>query len=287
MARTVSVTAVILLLMVSWVWAGSLNLLPSPEAAGTVTPLHAAPGSVIKAQFKTPAEADSDIRMESDVWVPAPAAAADGPRVTPRPAVAFKKRTQPRVAPPSSLTPERPSGPGSAAQTKGVGDDLEVDLERDLVIQPPPQQVEEKSATDRAVQPGRASEEQPVVRKKVPAQQPKAQVKKPAPSVHAAASKPIRKVRPVSQNPWATPASAHQRRFCPIGPDYAAIDEHRRVVPPPTTDRFVRDGVTIKLAPKPFQPAYPYPEEDLEGSDILSAATEIIGLPFAFISSLF
>jgi hypothetical protein len=59
-------------------------------------------------------------------------------------------------------------------------------------------------------------------------------------------------------------------------------------IPPATTDRFVRDGVTIKLAPAaaPATGVDPYDEES-SGSDILSSAAELIGLPFAFISSFF
>ena len=58
---------------------------------------------------------------------------------------------------------------------------------------------------------------------------------------------------------------------------------------PPTqyADRVVRDGVTVKLAPAAAPAEYPeYPEESA-GSDLLSTAVEIIGMPFAFIGSLF
>jgi hypothetical protein len=71
--------------------------------------------------------------------------------------------------------------------------------------------------------------------------------------------------------------------------EYMTSAPRRAIATPPTADRFVREGVTIKLAPAGASET-PYPEEyrdDSSGSDILSAATEIIGLPFAFISSLF
>jgi hypothetical protein len=45
--------------------------------------------------------------------------------------------------------------------------------------------------------------------------------------------------------------------------------------------------VTVRLAPQTVPAAYGYPEEDFAGSEILSIASEIIGMPFAFISSLF
>ncbi|MGC8659175.1 MAG: hypothetical protein ACP5U1_08885, partial [Desulfomonilaceae bacterium] len=59
------------------------------------------------------------------------------------------------------------------------------------------------------------------------------------------------------------------------------------------TDRVVRDGITIKLAPAAAPVTAPMPpyeaeqRDDSSGSDLLSSAAEIIGLPFAFISSLF
>jgi hypothetical protein len=72
--------------------------------------------------------------------------------------------------------------------------------------------------------------------------------------------------------------------------EYMTAEPRRAIVPPPMAERFVRDGVTIKLAPNAAGAEAPYADayrDDYNGSDILSAATEIIGLPFAFISSLF
>ena len=59
---------------------------------------------------------------------------------------------------------------------------------------------------------------------------------------------------------------------------------------PPSADRIVRDGVTIKLAPAAAPPmdGNPYPEEESSaGSDVINAAAEILGMPFAFLSSFF
>ena len=55
-------------------------------------------------------------------------------------------------------------------------------------------------------------------------------------------------------------------------------------------ERIVRDGVTIKLAPAaaPAGAVYPdYYTDESSASDLLSAAAEIIGMPFAFIGSFF
>ncbi len=131
-------------------------------------------------------------------------------------------------------------------------------------------------------------------------------------------SKPIRKVKPVTQNPWSYPAGNYENRYCPIDnsgigckpPEFATSEPRRIAVPEyasmpprgvansggfggprsaaaPAPDRFVRDGVTIKLAPAVAPAVYPDSAEESSGSDILSTAAEIIGLPFAFISSFF
>jgi hypothetical protein len=51
-------------------------------------------------------------------------------------------------------------------------------------------------------------------------------------------------------------------------------------------DRFVHDGVTVKLAPAAAPSIAAAAQGDSE-SDILSTVTEIIGMPFALISSFF
>jgi len=55
----------------------------------------------------------------------------------------------------------------------------------------------------------------------------------------------------------------------------------------PGSERFVRDGVTIKLAPRAIPASYAGEMEQSIPAEIISAATDIIGLPFALISSLF
>ena len=63
---------------------------------------------------------------------------------------------------------------------------------------------------------------------------------------------------------------------------------HGQTAQPPTARRFVRDGVTVKLAPQPMPATYHgYHDQGFDGSDALNSALDVIGLPFAFISSFF
>ncbi len=170
------------------------------------------------------------------------------------------------------------------------------------------------------------SEEKSAVAEKKADKKAAPQVKKIAPpdrGTFAIGAKPIQKVKPVTQNPWNVAAGAYQHRpvyaapterMCSVqdcapqsrnsantaykpynqayegpAPSYMNSDP-RRVPLPPSADRIVRDGVTIKLAPAAAPPmdgnAYPY-DDSSSGSDIINAAAEIIGLPFAFLSSFF
>jgi hypothetical protein len=52
--------------------------------------------------------------------------------------------------------------------------------------------------------------------------------------------------------------------------------------------RVVREGVTVKLVPQPVPASYQAGESDSNlGNELLSTAADVIGLPFAFVSSLF
>jgi hypothetical protein len=71
-------------------------------------------------------------------------------------------------------------------------------------------------------------------------------------------------------------------------PEYMTSAPRRTPGQPGQSERIVRDGVTVKLTPASAPAIFPPDaEEESSGSDILSTATEIIGMPFAFISSFF
>ncbi|HMK37648.1 MAG TPA: hypothetical protein VK463_21425 [Desulfomonilaceae bacterium] len=318
MGRILTVAAVIAVLTASGVCAGNFDVLAD---AGVVKPsaaFHIKPGTVVKAEFSTRLKTASDVEMGPDNLLPEPVAATDTSRIKARPAIALRERRG--MAPPPKLT-------NKAEQTTVAAEeniDLENDLEKDLVLSPPPQKSEDQADTEKTpvTEKKSATEKTPAAQKKVEKKKTAPSVKQIAPSdfnSYAQSTKPIRKVKPVTQNPWSNPAGNYVNRQCPVDsvcrmpesavpvrprvstpghrpmdafqayhPEYATSEPRRTASQSPHPDRFVRDGVTIKLAPAAAPATYPADaEEESSGSDILSSAAEIIGLPFAFISSFF
>jgi hypothetical protein len=321
MGRILLVAAAIAMLTASGVCAGNFEVLAD---AGVIKPsaaLHIKPGTVMKAEFKSSLRATSDTDLELHNLLPEPVAATDTSGVKAKPAIAFKERSSRGMAPPPKMAEK-----SEPAQVMAADDtmDLEGDLEKDLVLSPPPAKSEEQAQTEKkSVTERKPAAEKPAVLEK------KAEKKKATPTVkqiapvesnaYAQSPKPIRKVKPITQNPWSNPAGNYAHRYCPADapcavpqpvspvqrrvavpeyrtndlyqahqPGYMTSDPRRAAVRPPQTERYVRDGVTIRLAPAAAPPAMPAEaEEESSGSDILSSAAEIIGLPFAFISSFF
>ncbi|MBI5250269.1 MAG: hypothetical protein HY912_12310 [Desulfomonile tiedjei] len=322
MGRICTIATAILLLTASWVCAGNFEVLADAGIIKPPTPLHV-PGTLVKADFKSNIKTTSDMELESDRLLPEPVSGKEG--VQARPAIAFKERSKGMAPPPkASQRSQEPQNLVSEARQDTI--DLEGDLEKDLVISPPPQRVEEKTEPSPKVV-EKKSAEKPAVAEKKADKKAAPQVRKIAPppdrGTFAIGAKPIQKVKPVTQNPWHTAAGAYQHRpvysapterVCSV-PDCAprprnsanaAFGQHnqaynqpapafmnsdpRRVPLPPSADRVVRDGVTIKLAPAAAPPmdGNPYPDEESSaGSEIINAAAEIIGMPFAFLSSFF
>jgi hypothetical protein len=295
MGRIISVTAAILLLATSWVWAGTFDVLADAGAVRTPTPLYVAPGMVVKAEFKSHVGSNSDIRTESDALLPE---ASRLPRVRPRPAAAYKERPAGRMVPSKQPEPAPKPGIGPVVQAEEEPDDLELDLEKDLVISPPPPKAEDKAGTE--ITP---SVETRGVKAKARTKKKRSSVRSRKPvrtERFATSARGIRKVRPLSRaNPWAVPAGNHGRYSCPVGTNQATANyqgqsygqsygqPYGQIAQPPTAARYVRDGVTVKLAPQPIPASYGYQNQGFEGSDPLNSALDLIGLPFAFISSFF
>lgn len=313
MGKIWSVAVAIVFLTASWVGAGNFELLANSGVVRAPTPLHT-PGTLVKAEFRSNLKTSSDVEVDRDSLLPEKVSAKAAPAATTRPAVAFRERVAGSMAPPSSLK-QRSTLSQSVAESRDTSRDMEEDLEKDLVVTPPPAKTEEaeepvskpavqtKPAKEKAAPYLGAREEKKVT----PRKRSNAGWQKRS---YTVSQKPIQKVRPLtSGNPWRYPAGTHgdpryrfdaDRRalqptnayggtFSPMTPQYMTSAPQRRVAVPPTTQRFVRDGVTVKLAPAsaPGQyPPYPY-EEGQQGDDVLSAVSEIIGLPFAFISSFF
>jgi hypothetical protein len=308
MGRFFAFTAAIVLATASWVCAGNFEVL---AAAGAVQPpaqQFIKPGTVVKADFTSNLKTISDMELDADTLLPEQVSVRKAPRVKPSPAVAFKERRKGAMAPPPRLTTKPEADYGKTAQAKDQESiDLESDLEKDLVLTPPPAKeegvdVQARPAGKKPAVERKARTEKKIEKKATPT------VKRIAPPKRHYAQRPIQKVHPVTQNGWSVPAGAHMPQACPVGracptwvpnqstnakyqamtPRYAAPQSRGMINHPPAVQRFVRDGVTVKLAPASAQPSYmEAPEEDYAGGDILSTAAEIIGLPFAFISSFF
>ena len=314
MARILFISAAIVVLTASWVCAGNFEALAKAGIDRPPTPLHIGFGKVVKTEFKADLNKNPGMELESDALFPEPASAREGARLKLQPAVAFRRRSGHHgMAPASKLSPKS-DRLAAKAEANDENTDMDSDLEKDLVISPPPPKTQAAPGT----------EEKPAVEKKAGAEnkatkkRSKPTVKRMAPSRHGyytASGKPIYKVHPtISQNPWSYPAGSYQNRTY-SGPQYMTseprgavnygnrpsygyaqrrpvynIDPRRAAMEPGADGRIVRDGVTIKLAPAaapgPPQP-YPPAEDESSDSDLLSSATEIIGLPFAFISSFF
>ncbi len=317
MGKTFTVAVAIVLLTASWGSAGNFEVLADAGLVRAPTPLHIRPGTLVKAEFKSNMKTTSDLDFEADSLFPEKVAAQNAPKVRPRPAVAFRERAKATMAPPPRTNPDTAPGVGPLAesleQATDMEEDLAQDLAKDLVVPPPPAKVEDTGPQFKKP-PARQKEE---TRESSPIEQAVKQktrtsptVKKRSPSEYRsrhASRKPIRKVRPLTRNnPWAFPAGSrgvrdrrfnahrgvdHTQAYQQMTPPYMTSEPRRTVAMPPTAERFVHDGVTIKLAPAAAPAAGPgcgpYCEEDYANDDILSVATEIIGLPFAFISSFF
>jgi len=300
MGRITSITAVIMILTVSCVWAGTFDVLAEANAVRAPNPYNLRPIPVLKAQFTPVMGSDSRIQTESDVLLPEQAQAPQLVQVTPRPAAAFKERSAGAMAPPPKTSVGKKPYAPKLAQKKEAPDPLELDLEKDLVISPPPTEpeAEEKASVStsptvetRGVAPRERTGERRVDKKKsAPTVKPVTPL--PLPEQYAASQKAIRKVRPLTRSAWSIPAGTHgQPPACPVRPDSYMTQANQRGALPvdAPTQRYVRDGVTIKLAPSQVAQAQQLRErpEEFGGPDILSVAAEIIGMPFAFISSLF
>jgi hypothetical protein len=302
MGRTHAITAAILLSTVSWVWAGTFDVLADAKASETPAPLVLTSGGVVKPQFKSDVDNDDNNEMlnESDAPTSDVGSAASALRVKPRPASAYKEKSR-RGAGDATRGGKSGAGSGgapseqkgSAAQSSDPSDDMDLDLEKDLVLTPPPPKAEEKPEprSKPAIDTKGQSVGDAVKKAESEGKRPAVKAKSPAPlkiDQYAQSGKPIRKVRPLSQQgAWGVPAGSHG------GPERGATEEpsirdaQGRIAPPPAIRRFVQDGVTVKLTQQPAPGAQQITPEQGDGDSLMSMAADVIGLPFAFISSLF
>lgn len=299
MRRMLFITAAFVILTASWVSAGSFSVLSEKAQLLKPTPLYLTPGAVVKAEFKSNIGRGSEMELESDALLPEPKSGRTGPQVTPKPAVAFRERPAAAMAPPPTQERRRPAEPVSVAQADEEKQELDLDLEKDLVLQPPPRKTSDSQAAPMkpVVETKTAVKEKKKAKKKVLKKKAStASKRQKARSSNRYLAQDIRKVRPLSQTAWNIPAGSHRRSPQPAYRTDRPCRSNSRIACPPTTETFVRAGVPIRLAAPRHMPAdpgqmpmdqYGYYDEDLGGEDLLSAAAEVISLPFAFISSLF
>lgn len=281
MRRIIVMIPALLFLAVSWAAAGTFEGLADRGVPRADAPLFIKPGTVVKAEFKSNLRDSGDMELESDLLLPEESASATEPSVTPKPAP---------MAPPPNSVPRTERSTNTLAQSEDriAGNDL--DLEKDLVISPP-RNTREEAEEAPAIQ---AEEKKPAPSPRSVAETKKKKSRAASRGVakvrrYAAEPQPIVKVKPqTTRNGWSVPAAAHRRPAHDYHPRPMVNEPSRRIAMPPTVDRFVRDGVTVKLAPQAV-PAGGYPEYAPEstGDELLNAAAELIGLPFAFISSMF
>jgi hypothetical protein len=285
MGKAISIASAVFFMTVSWIWAGNFDALAVANE-GASAPMTLAKSDGAKAGQGAEARPSSRIRMETDLFMPEPVAAVGSPHeAIPTPAAAFKKRSGRGMAPPPSTQPAVRE-PDYAAQAKEDSGGLELDLEKDLVISPPPAKTTEGADTSGDSIEPKASPKERATEKRQEKPKESIGVKRIAPpALERHASKPIRKVRPLTQDAWSLPAGAHVRRPVAGIPERAVCEAQEGIAQSPAR-RYVRDGVTVKLAPAEAPPNACQAGGE-SGEDIISAAAEIIGLPFAFISSLF
>jgi hypothetical protein len=288
---------------------------------GTVTKVE------FKSSMKT--HADLELESDIPVAEPVAASSGPNVRPRPAVAYRERPAAAMAPAPPANAEASPRVGAVAEQRDDSSELDMD-DLGKELVIPPPAPKTQEvtPSGSKPAAEKKPVEQKTGVSGVSVEKRKPASQVKKPIPQEQVQfatkSGKPIRKVHTSSQDQWNVPAGSRDSRYTSPATardnhavrtrsarvparnvrdsryqpyqaampesEYMTSEPRRAITPPPMAERFVRDGVTIKLAPAAAAGGTPYPDEyrdDSTGSDILSAATEIIGLPFAFISSLF
>ncbi len=312
------------LLAASWVSAGTFEVLAqAPGVRQTPAKLFLKPGAVVKAEFRN----ETEMQLEQDTLFPDMPDEGMEPDPIDSPPITHKRRKAPphreqtsdpravprqpaeagRMAPPPAVFPRGDDlTSGAMSQNQEYGDDLDADLEKDLVISPPPPKPSVTAGAEKNTREETRARAKSNRSKSKQAQR-KARPKyraKTTPERYAAYPSHIRKVKPVSQSGWSVPAGTYRptarvdthefgvnnapRRIArPITAE-SLQNGHRPGTPPMRATRVVREGVTVKLVPQPVPASYQAGESDSNlGNELLSTAADVIGLPFAFVSSLF
>ncbi len=139
--RTIFVfAAAIYIAAASCVWAGTFDGLAAAASATPPTPLYMQPGSIVKTEFKSNIRSDSDVDLDADFSSVAQAAGKKTNQAAPQPAVAYRDKRHGMAPPPNMKKADKsPKGMVVADQEDS---ELDADLEKDLVLTPPPPKTE-------------------------------------------------------------------------------------------------------------------------------------------------
>lgn len=291
MRSTWAAMVALALFVAPWAYAGNLSVLSDSQDTRQKARSFIPPGAIVKAEFKSSHSDDADMSANSDSLLPDPDM-ADIPTVQSRSADSAREKVSAMAPAPNDNTAPR-NQTETPIQMRASSDDYEKELSKDLVIKPPPPKVGESETDDMETLTGR-NISPALDRSPNNAREKNSRIGIRTPPVtdrkiQSASRADVRKVRPVTRNSWATPAGSyrHPRSYAANPPRPQRVQVSQPVAPTEDSERFVRDGVTIKLAPSARQAAYGQGPESPISEEIISAATEIIGLPFAFVSSFF
>ena len=143
------IAAAIYIAAASCAWAGTFDGLAAAASAKPPTPLFMQPGTIVKTEFKANIRPDSDADMEADFASVAQAGAKNRNQAQPKPAVAYRERRSGTMAPAPTVKQSDRSANGRVAAADENDSELEADLEKDLVLTPPPPKTEEGGKASR------------------------------------------------------------------------------------------------------------------------------------------
>ena len=209
MGRIGAVIAAFTLLIAPWASAGTFDALADAQAYKPAASRYLAPGSIVKAEFKSShTRGGSGMETESDTLLPEEAPGESGPRVTSKPAAAREDGAFGKMAPPPRTAQRKRTGKRNRRETTKKSDDLESELEKDLVLAPPPPKADEEAdALSPKLRRAKKSRRKPRTRVR--------RVSPVEPDNYAVSQSQVRKVRPLSRNLWNVPAGSHNPRACP------------------------------------------------------------------------
>ncbi len=199
------IAAAIYIAAASCAWAGTFDGLAAAASAKPPTPLFLQPGSIVKTEFKSNVRTDSDADLEADFSSVAQASAKSRNQAQPKPAVAYRERRSNSMAPPPRAKQSDRSSNGRMLAADQEESELDADLEKDLVLTPPPPKTEQSVDRTPKRKPAaekKAIEKKPAVTEKSPKADNRASSKKEGPFG-------IRAVRYFAETDSKSPTGCH------------------------------------------------------------------------------